>query len=472
MSNLNQTIINLPDSMNLTEQKKVALVDMSPFSHKIRSTNASYNPRDMIRINIPTGGGSGGGNGAKLHGSDSYFSFDFTPTFTIGGGIMSLDGCGYSFFKNARLINGSNNISTLRNANRAWNMLYDVSVNSSDRESDTNTMGLYNYTTVSRSNNMYGKSLVSGETYNISFCLPMPLVGSLTDKSVPLSWLNAPLVLELDLEDANRVFTSRGGKDAYAGSGGGGDVTTVISSYTITNAIYHAQISQIGPVYDKMLMDALGGNIVIPSIDYAGDEKYVAAGGTSLNELMPFSYSSVKSIFWYLTNTHTATGTIGTASIGTQYNYMSAITQRSCGPLLDYNITINGNSYPSAPILAGPSAVSTLVNNVNTYQELLKCFNLTSSVKRGGILHENVYSNNTTTAASDAVTKRFIGAISLDRGSMDNDHVYQGTSTINQQLTLNATFSGSIGAEAQHLYVFTMFDCGFVIQDGLMSVSR
>jgi hypothetical protein len=468
MSNLNQTIINLPDSMNLTEQKKVALVDMTPFSHKIRSTNTSYNPRDMIRINIPTGGN----NGAKLHGSDSYFSFDFTPTFTIGGGIVSLDGCGYSFFKNARLINGSNNISTLRNANRAWNMLYDVSVNSSDRESDTNTMGLYNYTTVSRSNNMYGKSLVSGETYNISFCLPMPLVGSLTDKSVPLSWLNAPLVLELDLEDANRVFCTRGGKDSYAGSGGVGDVTTVISSYTITNAIYHAQISQIGPVYDKMLMDALGGNIVIPSVDYAGDEKYVAPGGTSLNELMPFSYSSVKSIFWYLCNTHTATGTIGTATIGTQYNYMSAITQRSCGPLDYYNITLNGIPYPSVPIVAGPSAVGTLVNNVNTYQELLKCFNLTSSVKRGGILHENVYSNKTTTAASDAVTKRFIGAISLDRGSMDNDHVYQGTSTINQQLTLNATFSGSIGAEAQHLYVFTMFDCGFVIQDGLMSVSR
>jgi hypothetical protein len=468
MSNLNQTIINLPDSMNLTEQKKVALVDMSPFSHKIRSTNTSYNPRDMIRINIPTGGN----NGAKLHGSDSYFSFDFTPIFTIAGGAMSLDGCAYSFFKNARLINGSNNISTLRNANRAWNMLYDVSVNSADRESDTNTMCLSISVTSSLGNNMYGKTLISGETYSCSFCLPMPLIGSLTDKSVPLSWLNAPLVLELDLEDANRVFCTRRTKNSYAGSGGTGDTTTIISSYTITTAIYHAQISQIGPVYDKMLMDALGGNIVIPSIDYAGDEKFMAANGTSLNELMPFSYSSVKSIFWYLTNTHTATGFRGDATNGIQFNYNSAITQRSCGPLLDYNLTLNGVAYPSAPILAGPSAVGTLVNNVNTYQELLKCFNLTSSVKRGGILHDLVYSNNTTTAASDAVTKRFIGAISLDRGSMDNDHVYQGTSTINQQLTLNATFSGSIGAEAQHLYVFTMFDCGFVIQDGLMSVSR
>jgi hypothetical protein len=468
MSNLNQTIINLPESMNLTNQKKVALVDMLPFTHHITSTNTTYNPRDMIRINIP----NGSNNGSKLHGSDSNFSFDFTPVFTTSTGTVSLDATCYSFFRNARLTNGSNIISNLRNANRIWNALYDVSVNSSDRENDTVTMGLEVQITCSLGNNMYGKALSSGETYHCSFCLPMPLVGSLTDKSVPLSWLNSPLVLEFDLEDANRVFCTRVGKDTIIGSEGIGDVTTVITSYTITNAVYHAQISQIGPVYDKMLMDALGGNIIIPSVDFAGDEKFIVGNSTSLGELMPFSYSSCKSIFWWLTNTYTASGTKGSATYGEQYNYMSAISQRQSGPINDYNLTINGHSYPSVPILCGPHADTALINGVNSYQELLKCFNLTSSVKRGGILNDLVYSNNATTAISDASKKRFIGAISLDRGSMDNDHVYQGTSTINQQLQLSATFNGSIGVEAQHLYVFTQFDCGFVIQDGLMSVSR
>jgi len=452
-----QELINLPPSLNLGGVKQSALQDMRPSFQKLRSQNATYGPRDTIIIPIPTGR-----RGDFLNGADSYISFKFTPSYT-GTGPLSLDACAYSFFRNIRVRHGSNLLVNQRNCNRLWNALHDIQVNGSDRENDQITLCHMADTLISPANNMYGIAVASGSTYGASFSLPVPLVGALSEKACPLGWMNtSQLYIEIDLEDMNKVFTTRGNKGYFSGSDG--TAITAMTGYTISEVYYHAKITQIGSMYDEMLMQSLGGSIVIPAVDYAGDEAQVAAS-SNINQIFSFPFSSSKAFLWWMTNTATANGTNNSGI------YRSAISQRNCGVLREFNLTLNGQNYPPTPIYAGAGADDTHQHMAIVMQELLRCFNLNSAISKGGILSYPVYTLNTTAKADDDETKRFVAGIDLDRADNEGDRLYQGTNTVNSQVALNVVFD-TAPAEAQTVYAFMMYDTAFVLQDGLLSVQK
>ena len=461
-------IINLPPSLNLGDVKQNALQDMSPSFQKLRAMNASYSPRDTITIAIPTGR-----RGDFLHGADSFISFKVIPNIVNGAAnVLSLDGTDYSFFRNVRVRHGSNVLVNQRNSNRLWNALYDVQVSASERES--NQVSLLQHSGSgpdANCNNMYGitfantSAIPAGCGYNASFTLPCPLVGSLSEKAVPLGWMNtSQLYIEIDLEDANKVLTTRSGKNTYAGTAGAADQAVTITGYTISEVYYHAKITQIGGMYDDMLLKSLGETIVIPSVDYVGDEGIVNPS-SNINQIFSFPYSSAKAFIWWMSNTQTSNG------LASGNYYYSSITNRNCGALREFNLTLNGSNYPPTPIYASKGVDATHINGTIVFQELLRCFNLNSAIDKGGILSYPVYTLNTTNFADDVTTKRFIAGIDLDRSDCEGNRLYQGTNTVNSQVALNAVFD-TAPTQSQTLYAFMMHDCAYVLQDGLLSVQK
>ena len=153
----------------------------------------------------------------------------------------------------------------------------------------------------------------------------------------------------------------------------------------------------------------------------------------------------------------------------------NALTQRQAGRLKDYCLSFNGSMFPSQPISTSNSAnpaVNKILGAV-AYCNLLRCLNQNSSVDAGGILSDALYNNALDNYASDgANSKRFIGAVDLDRLDNNNDKYLQGYNCLNQQVNIVANWESPGLTEAQMLYCFMQYDVSFELRDGLLWVNK
>lgn len=455
------SVVNFPPSMNLAQTKAPALEGMRGGHLQFRSQNASYNERETISINIPTGQ-----QGMWLHPQDSYISFRFKPKFTVNNGSVSLDANAYSIFQHCRVRHGSNVLVNQRNCNRLWSALYDVQVPSGERASHTVNLGIKEDSQDARDGYLYGQTLTSDTTYGYSMSLPISVLGSLQEKAIPLGWLNSSqLTLELDLESMTKILTTRTSNNTLQGVAGVNTTANpdLTEGYAITEVIYHAKVSYVEPMYNNMLLQSLGASIVIPAVEYASDEKFIGDGASTINENFSFPFSSMKNFLWWLTSNGTANGTPTTG-----FNLQSAISQRMSADLKEYMIAFNGQQY-GHPINT-ESVETGFINGATAYQELLRAYNLTSS-NSGSVFTKSLYSSNTKILAGDDLTKRFIGALDLDRGDGNNDRFYQGVNTVNDIVTLQTQFKTPLETPCS-LFAYAMYDCAYVIEDGLMSTQR
>jgi hypothetical protein len=459
--------INLPKSMNLSEVKPQALNDMKGSMQQYKSQNQQYKQRDTVSIPIPTST-----QGAWLHGSDSFISFRFTPEFTDPGvGNLFLDGNILSIFKNVRVRHGSNLLVNHREANRLYQSLFDTQTTSASRVSRSIDMGVYYSESVSTTNNLEGCNLENGKSHDFCVTLPIPLLGSLSEKSLPIGWLtNSQLFLEFDLEDFNRIITSRGDSINTKGSSGILNAPPVLVNYTVSEVYYHAKISKLSPAYDNILKGAVGSTVSFPSQDWIGDSKQIGAGTTSINENFSLPLISSKIFYWWLTNNKTANGNLAFDG----FNYNNAISQRMSADLKDYQLSLNGENFPSTAISTDPGAspfYDGVINGSIALQQLYRCWNLNSDPEGMGIFDIGIFGDITTSQVSDVGTKRFIGSVDLDRGSNDNDRQMQGTNTVDTTIGLKASFNSGL-TEACNLYAYMLHDCVYNISDGMLSVLR
>lgn len=460
-------IIQLPSSMNLTEVKQTALPDMKANFLEIPSNNRVYAPRDTIQIEIPTGQ-----RGVFLHAQDSYISYRFKPSFTCAAGQPSLDGTAFSIIKSVKVRHSSNYLVNQQNANRLYNALYDIQVSPSERGVNQIGLGVQDTLVNSVSNNLYGLQFaktgdanLANAWYGVSHPLICSVVGTLQENAIPLGWLNsAPLVIELEVEDYSKIITTRRANDLIGGAAGQATSLT-LTSFEITDVVYHAKVSTIPPMYDDALLQALGSEIVIPSVEWRGDQTTIMAGTTQFQQNFSLQYTSCKALLWWLTNSSTAEG------IASGTNLACAITQRQSGDLKNYYIKLNGQAFPSQPIVcdyAGGVSGDGLINGSMAFQELMRCFNLTSKVAHGGALTKAIYGNKVDTIATDlTTTKRFIGGLDLSRTDANESKIYEGINTMNSQVALNLTFNAAL-TQNQNLYLFVLHDVGYVIQDGMI----
>jgi hypothetical protein len=456
-------VINFPTSMNLSAVKETAEPTMKGDFMALGSQNQVYVARDTIRVPIPNA------SNIWLHGNDSFLSFRVKITGASTGGVLSIDGSCYSLIKNARLVHAGNILVEQNECGRLWNALFDLQVSGADRASKEITHGVLDDTQLSRSSGLFGSIVTNDKYLYFSFPLPMSIVGTLAEKSFPLGALSTSMMLELDVEDLNKMVTTRVPAAATIGAQSA-STGLVLTKVEIDQIYYHAKVSNVG-IYNNVLMSALGPSVVIPGVEYRHDKKEVPAGTNALTTNFSFPLKSAKSILFWLTNSSTANGNI------TANKLNSAITQRCVGGnLKNYYISVDGINFPSLPIDA--SAGTNLALNSRTgingslpMQQLLRCFNLNSSITGGGVLSHAIYNNELSTYADDTYTKRAILGIDLDRGSNDGDRYFQGINIQNSTVSLRVEWNTG-PAESQIMFAYVMHDVGFVIENGVCVASR
>jgi hypothetical protein len=452
--------VNFPSSMNLSEGKQSAITSANASFQRIRSDNASYTDNDIIRIEIPTGRA-----GDFLHGSDSFISGKFKPEFTNTAGYVSIDSCIYSIIKSIKIYHGSNLIDSVDNANRLYNAIYDLQVHNSERHGDTINM-MISDNVQNKLAGYFGQILTSGVEYDFSFTLPCALLGSLSEKALPLGWMgSSSIYVEITLESANRVLTTQE-QDTNELRGRIGQCSALsVTKYTVSEIYYNAQITQIGSQYNNILLQAFAGKpIVIPSVSWRGEQKTMSAASTSFSDKFSFQLSSVKMLLWWLTNSTTANGDVSGANLG------RAISQRQCARLSEWNISLNGTNFPSQPIKAGDAGTG-VQYMANVYSHLLRAFNMNSSIEKGGILCKTNYCDSLTTGASEGLCKRSIMGISLDRFDQEGEKYMQGHNTVGQNLVLDIKFNAA-HSNPQNVYAYVQYDCAYELVDGLLTVQN
>ena len=458
------SIANFPASMNLGAVKESCLKEAKPNLTRIKSDSTSYTALDTIRMEIPCGR-----RGDYLHPQDSFIEFKMKVDFAVTAGGLSLDANAYSIFRNLRIYHGSNLLVNQTNCNRLWSALYDYQYSNGERNADTISLGIATDTVNSRHNGMYGITLTDDAWYQFSFVLPCSILGSLSDKAIPLGWAGASnIFLELDIDGATRILTTREHNSLILGRVGQNTTAPpTINSLVIADVFYNAKITNIDSAYDDLLRQTFGnGEVLLPAVEFRGEQKTVSAS-TSFSDKFSFQFSSAKFILWWLTTQSTANG----SAYGT-HNLNSAISQRMMGTLRDYMISLNGENYPSSGIscaLNGLTTVGSRQFGANAYQQLLRCFNENSAVNRGGILDYNLYCNNVSTVAGDETAKRFIGALSLDRVDGNNDRYMSGMNTMNSNFVLNVNWETALSIDC-FLYCYCQYDCAYMLKDGLLSV--
>lgn len=478
------SIANFPPSLNLADIKASAVQEADGQFLRYRSDNSSYSNGDTIRIEIPCGR-----RGQYLHPQDGFMEYKMVAgTSTITAGSLYLDGNCLTYFKTLRILHGSNLLVNIPEYGRICHAMYDCQVSISERNSTgTVGMGVGSHQSSTGDDDLdiyqaslsgvFGHLISNGCSYQYSHPLMCPILGSLTSKAIPLGWLTSSLYLELVLEDVNKCVTTRFGSSITGSRGAATTSNPSVATMTFKDIYYNAKVTQLNPMYDSLLLDAFQGRkVLIPSVDFKGEMKSIASGSSAFSDKFSFQLSSVKFLWWWLTNTSTANGTVGTSTVGVQYNYASAITQRMMGALSSYNLSFNGTMFPSNPISC--SVTGHTIKQGNTaanfqfgavaYQHLLRTLNQNSDYTAGGVISKPLFCNNLTTAVDDHDNgKRAILAIDLDRFDGNNDKYMMGYNSNNQNVVLQATWDTAL-AENCNLYAFVQHDVAYEIKDGLL----
>jgi len=461
------SVLQLPPSYNLVDQKVASTSAGQPIMSKIRSDNADYSASqgngDVIRISIPTGQSS------WLSPQDSFITGKFTPTWTegTGPGNVKIDGTAYSLIRRCSLYHGSSLIENLVGAGRLYNALFDVQAGASERAAGTVNLMIEEAGGIGSNMYTYGTTLVSGRTYNFSFCLPS-ILGIWSEKCLPLGFMDAAeLYLELELEAANRVFTTRVG-DTISGTVGAYTAPPTNLSYKVSEIYYNACITSLGSEVQNILKQALMSKpMVIPCISYRGEQRVVSASAGSFSDKFSFQFSSLKTILWWLTTSATANGQV------ISNNLNAAVTTRTAGSLDQYYCSINGSDYPASHIKAGAETADRIFG-AECMGQLERAFNANVTPGMSSVLTKEVYCNSITlsvgaagTGSDAADAKKFVGALSLDRFDNNNTNSLMGMNTMSSQVQLSLQFTTGV-SESMNLYAYAQFDMALELVDGIL----
>lgn len=449
--------INFPESLQMNAKAPSAPAD--PLITRFRSDNASYSAGDIIRIEIPTGG-----RNQFLLPNDSFLSFDFTPTFTITAGSLSLDNSTYSLFRRARVIHGSTTLVDVQHCGRLWNALRDVLCNAGGRSVDEIRLGVNSASNqASASNYTAGMVLTSTQTYDSAFALPLPIVGTLSKSAIPLGLMGASsLFIELEIAPYAQVVTNRTYTTPQGTTGANTTANPTLTSLVLSNIYFNAKITTLDEPYAQALMSVYAGRpLMLPAVDYIGEMKVIAAGATAINEKFAFSRSSVNGILWWLSNSTLANGT------PVSFNYGEGTSHRQGGNLSEYYVAVSGKNLLS--VYAGPHGTSGFFKGGAVVSQIGRIYNNLADIAGMGVLNFRNYCSTTDTASDAfASAKKFVGAYSLERYDADAKYA-SGSNLVGQDVRLVVTMTGAL-SEQQNLYGFCMSDVGFELIDGQLNL--
>ena len=437
-------------SLNYGSNKPIS-ASGKPEILRFRSDNSEYKSGDVLRIEIPTGR-----QGQHIFPQDSYIEGKITVNYTspdVANSNIFIDQNIYSLFRRLRVLHGSNVIEDTLYCNRVWQCIYDLQKGTSDRIADSIFL-LTGAGTFGEAFPTVKNTTTNTATVDFSFVLPSALLGCLAQKALPLSLCGASSIyLELELESASQAFIIE-------------DIANVtsINYFTLSDIYYNAKGVNLPYDIEKLIIEESGGIINLPAVAYKSELKTCSANSGSFNDKFAFQHSSVKNFLFFMQN-----------SASTTASDARSITQRPSQHLREWNLLLNGESFPSQPI----NTYSKM------YMELLRSFDMLTDTRTGGFINKTEYvaANSATVAGQltddvydSLVQKSFIAGIDLDRFNHSSDTLMSGTPTIGNTVNLNLLFgTQTIGGavvssplQQTNIYAFIQYDLNIKLQNGLL----
>lgn len=432
------------------DQKPMS-VSSRPQIKRYPADNQSYAAGSIARFEISTRD-----SGCHIFPQDSYIEGKFGCT--IATQDASVDGNAFSFIRSLKILHGSNQLEYVQHAGRLWHVLNDVGRDHAARAGDSVCMlaassavlgtnastGLY-------MSSLNGLALAAGaHTGYFSFVLPSSLFGSLATKAVPLDMCQASsFYIEIEFESANNMIAS-----TTAGS--------VISAVSFSDLHYNAKVAILPADVNSLLLSTVASSLQLPALQYKTETKSLAAIPSSFNDKFSFQVSSLNAfLFWHQVS----------ASDGDADN--RSMTSRTNNNISSYYLQINGEQYPSQPIVCEDSGG---VRTGRDLMELRRAFDHLGHTSSFGILDTTNYSAaavSVATAAEEKNTanithKRWVGGIDTNRFNASQDTLLSGTNTQGSAINLVCSYNTLASRLATTLYAAAQYDVIFTVQDGLM----
>jgi len=226
---------------------------------------------DTIRIELPSGK-----FGSWLLPRETYLKFKMDANFLYGNEteVFSLDGSADAIISRLTIYAGANQLEDIQN--------YDV-LNALWRDAmfDTN---MYRVGSLTYGDNDVFADGGQGVLERV-FCLPLTsgVIGSLMSKALPLGFVNSDLRIEIVLNPFNTAFYSTGGVSGKA-------------NFKITDVSLITEHIDLPLAVAQNIKESLGGVISISTESFQSAENVEVANSTKGTPLLPFRFSSLKSV--------------------------------------------------------------------------------------------------------------------------------------------------------------------------------
>jgi hypothetical protein len=295
--------------MNYGNMKRRA-VSSKAIRQKIPSSNGtSFTLGQTINIDLPANVAN-----TFFDFNLSYLSFKITNS---AGATATLDKSAYSLINRLQVLTGGQVISDLQNYNVLASALFDLDVSPSYKANVGNVL-------LGTTSKQQGISIADGDKHSFA----LPLILNPLHLTTPMRYIPAfsrdQIRLRLTLEDATRAFFTSAAK--------------ANSTFTLTDVEMVCYSVELSPEAFRMVDEMTGGVYNIVANDFRSATSSIGATDSTLTATLGFSMSSMESLYVVhipqANNTHNAL----------------AVSGRSKNYLEQYQLFINGKSYPQLPI--------------------------------------------------------------------------------------------------------------------------
>lgn len=295
--------------MNYGNMKRRA-VSSKAIRQKIPSSNGTtFSLGQTINIDLPANVAN-----TFFDFNLSYLSFKVTNS---SGATATLDKSAYSLINRLQVLTGGQVISDLQNYNVLASALFDLDVSPQYKANVGNVL-------LGTTAKQQGISIADGDKHSFA----LPLILNPLHLTTPMRYIPAfsrdQIRLRLTLEDAVRAFFTAAAE--------------ANSEFSITDVEMVCYSVELSPEAFRMVDEMTGGVYNIVSNDFRSATSTVGATDSTLTATLGFSMSSMESL--YVVHIPQANNTFDKL----------AVSGRSKNYLEQYQLFINGKSYPQLPI--------------------------------------------------------------------------------------------------------------------------
>jgi hypothetical protein len=408
--------------MNYANMKRRA-VSSKAIRQKIPSSNGTtFSLGQTINIDLPA------------NVANTFFDFNLSYlSFKITNGdgqTATFDKSAYSLINRLQVLTGGQVISDLQNFNVLAAALVDLDVSPSYKANVGNVL-------LGTTAKQQGISIANGDKHSFA----LPLILNPLHLTTPMRYIPAfsrdQIRLRVSLEDATRAFFTAG--------------ASTNSNYTLSDVEMVCYSVELSPEAFRMVDEMTGGVYNIVANDFRSATSTVGATDSTLTATLGFSMSSMESL--YVVHIPQANNAV---------NKM-AISGRSKNYLQQYQLFINGKSYPQLPIKCDDADTTDSGNLAESLAETMIASHALSNYD-----HHSCINVNNQGASADGVPADAAVAIPADV------LVQSGGTTcpfgLNTGGSADLTTSGGIGTFVASIELESLAHRSEVIYSGIDSI--